>query len=203
MRFNFKAKEMILKIVYFGPSLGGKTTSLRAVYSQLSPDIKGKFMSINTKDDRTLFFDFFDLSTTTKWGEGSIKIRFELYTVPGQVSYEETRRLVMKGADGVVFVADSQDDKMDDNIYSIKDLNEILVNYGKDPETFPIVLQYNKRDLPNIYPVEELKATLNVKNWKDFPTVAITSKNIMEALKGISEEVIKAGKREYSRGRKI
>ncbi len=192
MRFNFDKKEMIMKIVYFGPSLGGKTTSLRAIYSQLAPDVKGQFMSINTKDDRTLFFDFFDLATNTKVAGGSLKVRYELFTVPGQVTYGETRRLVMKGADGVVFVADSQKAKMPENIESLRDLHNILAFYGKDPENFPTVIQYNKRDLPEVAPVEELRATLNKRGLPDFSTVALTGKNVMTALEAISAECIKA-----------
>jgi signal recognition particle receptor subunit beta len=195
MRFNFDKKEMIIKIVYFGPSLGGKTTTLRAIYSQLSADAKGQFMSINTKDDRTLFFDFFDLSTTAKIQGGNVKVRYELFTVPGQVSYGETRRLVMKGADGVVFVADSQSAKMDENIESLNDLRTILAHYGKSFETFPTVIQYNKRDLPDAASLEELRATLNETGRPEYSTVALTGKNIMEALEAISQECIKAAKR--------
>jgi hypothetical protein len=195
MRFNFDKKEMIIKIVYFGPSLGGKTTTLRAIYSHLAPDAKGQFMSINTKDDRTLFFDFFDLTTTTKVQGGNVKVRYELFTVPGQVSYGETRRLVMKGADGVVFVADSQTAKMPENIESFKDLRTILAHYGKDFETFPTVIQYNKRDLPDVSPIEELRAALNPTGRPEFSTVALTGKNVMETLEAISSECIKAAKR--------
>jgi signal recognition particle receptor subunit beta len=195
MRFNFDKKEMIIKIVYFGPSLGGKTTTLRAIYSQLAADAKGQFMSINTKDDRTLFFDFFDLSTTAKIQGGNVKVRYELFTVPGQVSYGETRRLVMKGADGVVFVADSQSAKMDENIESLNDLRTILAHYGKNLETFPTVIQYNKRDLPDVATLEELRATLNETGRPEFSTVALTGKNVMEALEAISKECIKTVKR--------
>jgi signal recognition particle receptor subunit beta len=195
MRFNFDKKEMIIKIVYFGPSLGGKTTTLRAIYSQLAADAKGQFMSINTKDDRTLFFDFFDLSTTAKIQGGNVKVRYELFTVPGQVSYGETRRLVMKGADGVVFVADSQSAKMDENIESLNDLRTILAHYGKNFETFPTVIQYNKRDLPDVATLEELRATLNETGRPEFSTVALTGKNVMEALEAISKECIKTVKR--------
>ncbi len=195
MRFNFDKKEMVIKIVYFGPSLGGKTTTLRAIYAQLAPDAKGQFMSINTKDDRTLFFDFFDLSTSTKIQGGNVKVRYELFTVPGQVSYGETRRLVMKGADGVVFVADSQAAKMPENIESFKDLRAILAHYGKEFETFPTVIQYNKRDLPDVTPIEELHATLNSSDRPEYSTVALTGKNVMETLEAISNECVKAAKR--------
>jgi hypothetical protein len=195
MRFNFDKKEMIIKIVFFGPSLGGKTTTLRAIYAQLGPDNKGQFMSINTKDDRTLFFDFFDLSANAKIHGGNVKVRYELFTVPGQVTYAETRRLVMKGADGVVFVADSQVEKMPENAESLKDLNAILTHYDKDPATFPIVIQYNKCDLPNIAPVEKLRAALNAGGRPEFSTVALTGKNVMAALEAISNECLKAAKK--------
>ena len=194
MRFNFDKREMIIKIVYFGPSLGGKTTTLRAIYSQLAPDVKGQFMSINTKDDRTLFFDFFDLASDTKVAGGTFKVRYELFTVPGQVTYGETRRLVMKGADGVVFVADSLAAKTAENVESLADLHDILIHYGKDPETFPIVVQYNKRDLPDISPVEEMRKKLNPRGCPDFSTVALTGKNVISALDAISAECIKATK---------
>jgi signal recognition particle receptor subunit beta len=194
MRFNFDKREMIMKIVYFGPSLGGKTTTLRAIYSQLAPDVKGQFMSINTKDDRTLFFDFFDLATNTRVGGGTLKVRYELFTVPGQITYGETRRLVMKGADGVVFVADSQVSKMAENIESIADLHAILTFYNREPKVFPTVIQYNKRDLPDISSVEELRAKLNTFGSPEFSTVALTGKNVMAALDAISVECIKTTK---------
>lgn len=198
MRFNFKKREMIMKIVYFGPSLGGKTTNLQMIHTKLSPDIRGQFMSVNTMEDRTLFFDFFDLTTSARLGDGRIKFRFELYTVPGQLKYEETRKLVMKGADGVVFVADSQDSKMPDNLYSRADLDEILRHYGQDPDTFPTVIQYNKRDLEDISSIDELSNALNPRTNPEFASIAITGKNVMETLKGISTEVIKASKKRYT-----
>lgn len=195
MRFNFDKKEMIIKIVFFGPSLGGKTTTLRAIYAQLGPDSKGQFMSINTKDDRTLFFDFFDLSSTAKIHGSNVKVRYELFTVPGQVTYAETRRLVMKGADGVVFVADAQVNKMAENIESLEDLKSILTHYDKDPATFPTVLQYNKCDLPDITPVDKLRAALNADGRPEFSTVALTGKNVMATLEAISAECVKSAKR--------
>ncbi len=197
MRINWNQKEMIMKIVYFGPSLGGKTTSLRYVHSQLAPQVRGQFMSVNTMEDRTLFFDFFDLSMNAQVGGGRVKVRFELYTVPGQVKYEETRRIVMKGADGVVFVADSQKSKMPENLFSRADLDEILVAYNQDPETFPTVMQYNKRDLANISSIEEMAGALNPRSSSEFASVAITGRQVMEALKGISAEVIKTNKNRY------
>ena len=197
MRINWTQREMIMKIVYFGPSLGGKTTNLRYIHSHLTPDVKGRFMSINTMEDRTLFFDFFDLSMTTRLGGGRIKLRFELYTVPGQVRYEETRRAVMKGADGVVFVADSQKNKMPDNLFSRADLDEILVLYNLNPENFPTVMQYNKRDLKDISSVEEMKNSLNPRNCQEFASVAVTGQQVMDTLKGITTEVIKNSKKRY------
>ena len=198
MRLNFEKKEMILKIVYFGPSMGGKTTNLQNIHNLLAPDLKSQFVSINTMDDRTLFFDFFDVTTSAKWGSGRIKFRFELYTVPGQVKYEETRKLVMKGADGVVFVADSQSSKMPDNLYSRADLDEILVQYGQSPEAFPIVFQYNKRDLPNIDPIEKMRKVLNPQTRPDFGSIATKGVNIMETLQAVTSEVISASKKKYA-----
>jgi len=186
-----------MKIVYFGPSLGGKTTNLRHIHSHLAPEIKGRFVSINTMEDRTLFFDFFDLSLTARFGSGRIKIRFELYTVPGQVRYEETRQAVMKGADGVVFVADSQKNKMPDNLFSRADLDEILVTHNQDPQKFPVVMQYNKRDLTNLSSVEEMANALNPRKNPEFLSVAISGQQVMETLKGISTEVIRVSKSKY------
>jgi signal recognition particle receptor subunit beta len=197
MRINWTQREMIMKIVYFGPSLGGKTTNLRNIYSQLTPDVKGQFMSINTMEDRTLFFDYFDLSLSARFGKGRIKIRFELYTVPGQVRYEETRRAVMKGADGVVFVADSQKHKMPDNLFSRADLDEILVIHNQNPKTFPTVIQYNKRDLTDLLSVPELTNALNPRGSPEFLSIAINGQQVMETLKGISTEVIKASREKF------
>lgn len=197
MRINWSKREMIMKVVYFGPSQGGKTTNLQSIYSKLNPQMKGQFMSINTQEDRTLFFDFFDMTTTTRFKGGSIKVRFELYTVPGQVKYEETRRLVMRGADGVVFVADSQTSKLTENLYSRADLDEILQHYGQDPETFPTVIQYNKRDLKDISSVDELSKALNPRFNLEFQSVAITGENVMETLRGITQSVIKAGRKKH------
>jgi len=197
MRINWTQREMIMKIVYFGPSLGGKTTNLRFIHSHLAPDLKGQFMSINTMEDRTLFFDFFDLSMSARLGGGRIKLRFELYTVPGQVRYEETRRAVMKGADGVVFVADSQKSKMPDNLFSRADLDEILVLYNQNPEAFPTVMQYNKRDLTDISSVGELNNALNPRGSPEFLSIAVNGRQVMDTLKGITAEVIKASKSKY------
>ncbi len=197
MRINWTQREMIMKIVYFGPSLGGKTTNLRYIYSHLTPDVKGQFMSINTMEDRTLFFDFFDLSMAARLGKGRIKIRFELYTVPGQVRYEETRRAVMKGADGVVFVADSQKNKMPDNLFSRADLDEILVTHNQNPQTFPTVMQYNKRDLAEISSVSELTRALNPRSSAEFQTIAVSGQQVMDTLKGITAEVIRASREKY------
>jgi signal recognition particle receptor subunit beta len=154
-------------------------------------------MSINTMEDRTLFFDFFDLSMSARLGGGRIKLRFELYTVPGQVRYEETRRAVMKGADGVVFVADSQKSKMPDNLFSRADLDEILVLYNQNPEAFPTVMQYNKRDLTDISSVGELNNALNPRGSPEFLSIAVNGRQVMDTLKGITAEVIKASKSKY------
>ncbi len=197
MRVNFQKKEMIMKIVYFGPSQGGKTTNLQQVHSFLAPEVKGRFMSINTQEDRTLFFDFFDVTTSAKIRGGRIKIRFELYTVPGQVKYEETRKLVMKGADGVVFVSDSHEDKLAENIYSRADLDEVLMHYRQDPKIFPTVIQYNKQDLPNITPLDKLRKAINPRNNPEFASVAIRGQNVMETLNKLSSGIIRVNRKRF------
>ena len=160
--FNYATKEITIKIVYYGPGLSGKTTNLQYLHSVLDPDTKGKLLSLATEADRTLFFDFLPLEL------GKIRdfsIRFQLYTVPGQVRYNATRKLVLRGADAVVFVADSQRDMREQNIESLHNMYENLLSNNINPEEIPIILQYNKRDLPNILSIDELSSDLN-KNGK-------------------------------------
>ena len=153
--FNYAAREMTAKIVYYGPGLSGKTTSIQFIHTKISPKSKGKLVSLATETDRTLFFDFFPVEFGTI---GGFKVKFNFYTVPGQVFYNSTRKLVLRGVDGVVFVADSQGDKMDENIESFANLEENLREQGLDPKTIPMVLQWNKRDLPTALTVEVIPA---------------------------------------------
>ncbi|MDH5582198.1 MAG: gliding-motility protein MglA, partial [Bdellovibrionales bacterium] len=151
---NYHSKEVNCKIVFYGPGLGGKTTNIQYVYQKTSGDNKGKIISLNTENERTLFFDFLPLDLGEIRG---FRTRFHLYTVPGQVFYEASRKLILRGVDGIVFVADSQLEKMESNLESLKSLDRNLRELGYDPERIPLVFQWNKRDLPNISPVEDLE----------------------------------------------
>lgn len=166
---NHASREIILKIVYYGPGLCGKTTNIKFIHSATNPDARGKLISLETKAERTLFFDFLPLSLPAIKG---FKTRVHLYTVPGQLFYSASRKLIMKGADGVVFVADSQRARFEANIISMDDLKENLESYGYNIETIPFVIQYNKRDLEDIVPVEELRAELNPWGVPDFEAAA-------------------------------
>jgi signal recognition particle receptor subunit beta len=182
---NFAAKEINCKLVYYGAGLGGKTTNLEKVY-EMTPN-KGKMISLATESDRTLFFDFLPLDLGTVRG---FKTRFHLYTVPGQVFYDASRKLILRGVDGVVFVADSQAERMDANIESIENLEENLKEHGYDLQTIPYVLQLNKRDLPNVLSVEELKKELRRKDEPVIEAVAYKGVGIFETLKEVSRLVL-------------
>jgi len=182
---NFAAKEINCKIVYYGAGLGGKTTNLEKVY-EMTPN-KGKMISLATESDRTLFFDFLPLDLGTVRG---FKTRFHLYTVPGQVFYDASRKLILRGVDGVVFVADSQAERMDANIESIENLEENLKEHGYDLLKIPYVLQLNKRDLPNVLSVEELKKELRRKDEPVVEAVAYKGVGIFETLKEVSRMVL-------------
>ena len=173
---NFPAREINCKLVYYGPGLGGKTANLQWIYDNTGQNQKGKMVSLATETDRTLFFDFLPLDLGTVRG---FKTRFHLYTVPGQVFYEASRRLILKGADGVVFVADSQEERMDANLETLDNLREHLKDHNLDFATIPYVLQLNKRDLPNVLPIEELKKQLNVKGEPVTEGVAVTGAAIL------------------------
>ncbi|MBC8044772.1 MAG: GTPase domain-containing protein [Rhizobacter sp.] len=181
---NYANKEILIKIVYYGPGMSGKTTNLQVIHQTVPQNATSKMISLATEQDRTLFFDLLPLSL------GSVKgfnTKFQLYTVPGQVYYNTTRKLVLNGVDGVVFVADSQQGKMAENKESLENLRENLAEYGLDMAKFAVVLQYNKRDMPNVYTVEELNKELNPYG---FPTVeAVAPKNIglLDTLKAISK----------------
>ena len=184
---NHSAKEINCKLVYYGPGLCGKTTNLQYIYNKTNPDLKGKMISLATETDRTLYFDFLPLNLGTIHG---FKVRFQLYTVPGQVFYNASRKLILKGADGVVFVADSQDARYEANIESMVNLRENLEENNLKLEAIPYVLQLNKRDLPNVTPVDELTAALRFKGEPVYESVATVGTGVFETLKACAKQVL-------------
>ena len=184
---NYASREINCKIVYYGPGLGGKTTNLQYIYDSTAPQAKGKLISLATETDRTLFFDFLPLDLGTVRG---FKTRFHLYTVPGQVFYDASRKLILKGVDGVVFVADSQRERMDANTESLMNLEQNLKQQGYDLQKVPYVLQLNKRDLPNIISVEDLKAELSRKGEPVFEAVANKGGGVFDTLKAVAKQVL-------------
>ncbi len=186
---NYASRELNCKIVYYGTGLGGKTTNLEYVYSKVNPDAKGKMISLATETERTLFFDFLPIDLGEVKG---FKTRFHLYTVPGQVYYNASRKLILKGVDGVIFVADSQKERMEANIEAMHNLYENLESYGYDLAKIPFALQYNKRDLPNAMSVEDLRSQLNPANVPDFEGVAVEGKGVFETLSAVSKLVVLA-----------
>jgi signal recognition particle receptor subunit beta len=219
---NYASREINCKIVYYGPGLGGKTTNLEHVYQKVSPNTRGKLISLATESERTLFFDFLPVDLGTIRG---FKTRFHLYTVPGQVYYNASRKLILKGVDGVVFVADSQMDRMEANQEAMQNLYDNMAEYGYDLTRMPFVVQYNKRDLPNAAPLAELQAALNpgwevteaprqrnapdvfhageylvqqiaTGEWVErapyFEAVAVTGEGVFDTLKGVSKLVLKS-----------
>lgn len=185
---NYASREINCKIVYYGTGLGGKTTNLEYIYSRVNPDTKGKMISLATETERTLFFDFLPIDLGEVRG---FKTRFHLYTVPGQVYYNASRRLILKGVDGLVFVADSQATRAEANIESMHNLYENLSTYGYDLQTIPFAIQYNKRDMPNILSMEELRAQINPMGVPDFEGTAIEGKGVFETLSSVSKLVVK------------
>ena len=183
------AREINCKIVYYGPGLCGKTTNLQYIYDKTNPGAKGKLISLATETDRTLFFDFLPLELGTVRG---FKTRFHLYTVPGQVFYDASRKLILKGVDGVIFVADSQVERMDANVEAIENLKTNLKSQGYDLLTIPYVLQLNKRDLPNVESVGEMTRLLMQKNPPEPVVEAVASKGtgVFETLKGVAKLVL-------------
>lgn len=181
--FNYSTMQMAAKIVYYGPGLCGKTTNLQYIYNKTSPKSRGEMVSLETETDRTLFFDLLPIEVGTISG---FKTRFQLYTVPGQVFYGETRRMVLKGVDGIVFVADSQVPMKEANVESLQDLESNLAGMGLTIKDIPIVLQYNKRDLQNIISVADLEKDLNWHSWPSFESSAINGKGVFDTLKGVS-----------------
>jgi signal recognition particle receptor subunit beta len=184
---NYSSREINCKIVFYGPGLCGKTTNLQYIYKKTNPDSKGKMISLATETERTLFFDFLPLALGEIRG---FKTRFHLYTVPGQVFYDASRKLILKGVDGVVFVADSQIERMEANIESIENLRTNLAEQGYDLDKIPFILQYNKRDLPNVVPLDELRRALNPRNVPDFEGIATDGTGVFDTLKAIAKLVI-------------
>src|SRR5207245_9138495 len=186
--FNYSTRELTAKIVYYGPGLCGKTTNLQYIYDSLPDNIKkGKTLSLATKTDRTLFFDFLPIELGTSRG---MRTRVQLYTVPGQVFYNSTRKLVLKGADGVVFVADSQSKMLEANAESYKNLEDNLREMGLRIEEIPLVMQFNKRDLPNLAAVEEMNTQINRHNTPFYEAVATTGIGVEDTLKAITKLVL-------------
>jgi signal recognition particle receptor subunit beta len=184
---NYSSREINCKIVYYGPGLCGKTTNLHYIYKKTNPDSKGKMISLATETERTLFFDFLPLALGEIRG---FKTRFHLYTVPGQVFYDASRKLILKGVDGVVFVADSQVERMEANIESVENLRINLAEQGYNLDAIPYVIQYNKRDLPNVVPVAEMRNALNPKGVPDFEATASEGGGVFDTLKAIAKQVI-------------
>ena len=186
---NYASREINCKIVYYGTGLGGKTTNLEYVYSRVNPEAKGKMISFATETERTLFFDFLPIDLGEVKG---FKTRFHLYTVPGQVYYNASRKLILKGVDGVIFVADSQRERMEANIEAMHNLYENLESYGYDLAQIPFAVQYNKRDLSNAMEVDELQSQLNPGKVPDFEGVAIEGKGVFETLGAVSKMVVQS-----------
>ena len=184
---NYASREINCKIVYYGPGLCGKTTNLQHIFESTAPQSRGKLISLATETDRTLFFDFMPLELGTVRG---FKTRFHLYTVPGQVFYDASRKLILKGVDGVVFVADSQEERMDANVESLYNLEENLQAQGYDLLKLPYVLQLNKRDLPNIIPAEEIAAELRRKEEPVVEAVAASGAGVFDTLKAVAKQVL-------------
>jgi signal recognition particle receptor subunit beta len=185
---NYATKEINCKIVYFGAGLSGKTTNVQYIYEQTQAESRGKLVTLSTENERTLFFDFLPLSVGDVRG---YKTRFHLYTIPGQTFYEVSRQFILKGVDGVVFVADSQPDRMEANIEAWEGLEKSLEQQGYDINRIPLVLQYNKRDVPDAISLKELEATFNPTNRPNFEAVAYRGEGVMETLQSISQWVIR------------
>ena len=184
---NYREKEVSFKIVYYGPGLSGKTTNLMYIYNVLDTSRKGEIITLDTAQERTLFFDFFPLDLGRI---GGYAVRFNMYTVPGQTYYEASRRLILEGADGVVFVADSQPSKVEENLESFRAMRANLVSFGLDPDSFPLILQYNKRDTENPLPLGTLEAELGLNGITTIESVAIEGTGVLETIRALSRMVI-------------
>jgi mutual gliding-motility protein MglA len=186
---NYSTREITCKIVYYGPGRSGKTSNLQYIHAYVPDDKKGPMVSLATETDRTLFFDFLPLDLGSISG---FRTRIQLYTVPGQVYYNATRKLVLRGADGVVFVADSQREQFNENIESLRNLHENLLEENINVRDFPMVLQYNKRDLPGVVSIEELDDALNYRGVPAFPAATISGEGVFETLKSVSQLVLQS-----------
>jgi hypothetical protein len=184
---NYSSREINCKIVYYGPGLCGKTTNLQYIYNKTNPEAKGKMISLATETERTLFFDFLPLSLGEIRG---FRTRFHLYTVPGQVFYDASRKLILKGVDGVVFCGDSQIERMEANIESLDNLRTNLAEQGYDLDKLPYVVQFNKRDLPNAAPMAELEETLNPTKVPQFEAIATKGNGVFDTLKAVAKLVL-------------
>ncbi len=184
---NYSSREINVKLVYYGPGLCGKTTNLHYIYKKTNPEAKGKMISLATETERTLFFDFLPLALGEIRG---FKTRFHLYTVPGQVFYDASRKLILKGVDGVVFVADSQVERMEANVESMDNLRVNLAEQGYDMDKIPFVVQYNKRDLPNVAVVSEMEKLLNPRRLPSYEAVATTGVGVFDTLKNLAKQVL-------------
>lgn len=180
MFINWKSKEVNLKIVYYGPSLSGKTTNLEFIYAQMAPQMRGELVSLKTREDRTIFFDFLQIELGSIKG---LKPKFNLYTVPGQIYYLASRKLVLQGADGVVFVADSSPQRVAENIEAWNNLHSNLRELGQNPATFPTIIQYNKRDLPDAMPLGSMRADLACNGRTQVEAIATQGIGVFETLK--------------------
>ncbi|MCB0260198.1 MAG: GTPase domain-containing protein [Calditrichaeota bacterium] len=187
MFINWALQEINLKIVYYGPGMCGKTTNLEYIHSKLDPSLTGELVTLKTKEDRTIFFDFMQIEVGRIKGK---KPKFNLYTVPGQVYYASSRKIILNGVDGIVFVADSQKDRMEGNIETLLDLENNLMAMGHSLETFPWVIQYNKRDLPNTESLDILQKKLNFFHVPHFESVAIKGTGVFDTLKSIINQVV-------------
>lgn len=194
VQINFAKREINCKLVYYGPGLSGKTTNLEVVHKKAPASKKGELTSIATEGDRTLFFDYMPLELGKV---GGMNTKFQLYTVPGQVYYNATRKLVLQGADGVVFVADSQPEKIEENIESFQNLEDNLKEQGLKLSELPLVVQWNKRDLPNAVPTDQLSAQVNKYNSPTFEAVAVTGEGVFPTLKKLAQMVLEKLNREY------
>jgi signal recognition particle receptor subunit beta len=184
---NYNAKEIHCKIVYYGPSLGGKTTNIQWVYQKTASDQKSKLIALNTENERTLFFDFLPLFIGEIRG---FTTKFHLYTVPGQVVYDASRKLILKGLDGIIFVADSQQERLEENVESMNNLETNLIQQGYDIKQVPLIIQYNKRDLKSVTPLPELRRLINRHNSTEFEAVATQGTGVFESLKTVSKSII-------------
>lgn len=180
MFVNWAVQEVNLKIVYYGPGLSGKTTNLEHIYQKIDPSLRGDLITLKTREERTLYFDFLQLEVGRIKG---MKPKFNLYTIPGQVYYAYSRKIILRGVDGIVFVADSQADRLTENLDSLMDLEQNLIDEGKTLEEFPWVLQYNKRDVPRVLSVAELNRKLNFHAVPTIEAVASKGKGVLETLK--------------------